>query len=167
MPSEPNTANGSRERLEDDSSDVLPPPPLTEAVDANGSQKQKDEADDSVAAIGPSPPIPPSDGLISASFTGGGDADDGEAARNYAGDCKACDPANRFRSNVEIIEKPRQMVVLLATVMGASVLVSTRTEIEGTLRHDIIVSKYAGRVHDLNWKSTMPEGRTLGMLHAV
>lgn len=32
-------------------------------------------------------------------------------------------PANRFRSNVEIIEKPRQMVVLLVTVAGASYLV--------------------------------------------
>lgn len=31
--------------------------------------------------------------------------------------------ANRFRSNVEIIEKPRQMIVLLATIAGASYLV--------------------------------------------
>lgn len=33
--------------------------------------------------------------------------------------------ANRFRSNVEIVEKPRQMIVLLATIAGASYLVST------------------------------------------
>lgn len=31
--------------------------------------------------------------------------------------------ANRFRSNVEIVEKPRQMVVLLVTIAGASYLV--------------------------------------------
>lgn len=32
--------------------------------------------------------------------------------------------SNRFRSNIEIVEKPRQMVVLVATIIGASYLVS-------------------------------------------
>lgn len=42
-------------------------------------------------------------------------------------DCEGLDTAgvsNRFRSNIEIVEKPRQMVVLVATIAGASYLVS-------------------------------------------
>lgn len=35
--------------------------------------------------------------------------------------------SNRFRSNVEIVEKPRQMIVLLVTIAGASYLVGDRT----------------------------------------
>lgn len=50
--------------------------------------------------------------LTSADSTGG--ARDGGAYDSAA---------NRFRSNVEIVEKPRQMVVLLVTIAGASYLV--------------------------------------------
>ena len=43
-------------------------------------------------------------------------------------DCEGIDnqaaASNRFRSNIEIVEKPRQMVVLVATIAGASYLVS-------------------------------------------
>lgn len=38
--------------------------------------------------------------------------------------------ANRFRSNVEIIEKPRQMIVLVATIAGASYLVGGGTYLQ-------------------------------------
>lgn len=41
------------------------------------------------------------------------------------GNCVVGDsPFNRFRSNVEIIEKPRQMIVLFATIGVASYWVS-------------------------------------------
>lgn len=36
--------------------------------------------------------------------------------------------SNRFRSNIEIVEKPRQMIVLMATIAGASYLVSYITQ---------------------------------------
>lgn len=43
------------------------------------------------------------------------------------GDCavEGCESgaSNRFRSNIEIVEKPRQMIVLMATIAGASYLV--------------------------------------------
>lgn len=44
-----------------------------------------------------------------------------------AGDCEGHETAvsNRFRSNIEIVEKPRQMIVLMATIAGASYLVSS------------------------------------------
>lgn len=43
-----------------------------------------------------------------------------------SGDCDGQETAvsNRFRSNIEIVEKPRQMIVLVATIVGASYLVS-------------------------------------------
>lgn len=43
-----------------------------------------------------------------------------------SGDCDGHETAvsNRFRSNIEIVEKPRQMIVLVATIVGASYLVS-------------------------------------------
>lgn len=43
-----------------------------------------------------------------------------------SGDCDGHETpvSNRFRSNIEIVEKPRQMVVLVATIVGASYLVS-------------------------------------------
>ncbi len=36
----------------------------------------------------------------------------------------AAPESNRFRSNIEIVEKPRQMIVLGLTIAGASYLVS-------------------------------------------
>lgn len=44
-----------------------------------------------------------------------------------SGDCDGHETAlsNRFRSNIEIVEKPRQMIVLVATIVGASYLVSS------------------------------------------
>lgn len=39
-------------------------------------------------------------------------------------DCDGYDASNRFRSNIESVEKPRQIVVLVATIAGASYLVS-------------------------------------------
>lgn len=54
-------------------------------------------------------------------------ADDSTSAGGGVGDSGSYDyhaAANRFRSNIEIVEKPRQMIVLLATIAGASYLVS-------------------------------------------
>lgn len=59
----------------------------------------------------------------------GGDVGDREAAYDDSS-------ANRFRSNVEIIEKPRQMIVLLVTIAGASYLVSLTSN---------YLRKYTGR----------------------
>lgn len=46
------------------------------------------------------------------------------AASFGPGDGRGYDASNRFRSNIESVEKPRQIVVLVATIAGASYLVS-------------------------------------------
>ncbi|CAM9177365.1 unnamed protein product [Pylaiella littoralis] len=54
---------------------------------------------------------------------------------SVAGDCavEGNQPtvSNRFRSNIEIVEKPRQMVVLMVTIAGASYLVRRSSELRG------------------------------------
>ncbi|CAN0151182.1 unnamed protein product, partial [Ectocarpus sp. 8 AP-2014] len=44
------------------------------------------------------------------------------AASFGTGDCDGYDASNRFRSNIESVEKPRQIVVLVLTIAGASYL---------------------------------------------
>eukprot|EP00752_Nemacystus_decipiens_P016278 g14557.t1 len=46
----------------------------------------------------------------------------GLSFRSGDGDVHETPVSNRFRSNIEIVEKPRQMIVLVATIVGASYL---------------------------------------------
>lgn len=82
------------------------------AMSSSGVEKSSGVGDDAVC-------------ISSSTSTGKRDSDRGRGAGRAVDSAylEYNSPANRFRSNVEIIEKPRQMVVLLVTIAGASYLV--------------------------------------------
>lgn len=73
----------------------------------------------------------PSDGSTTEASASGAQEERTELLRSTlsfrSGDCDGYETAisNRFRSNIEIVEKPRQMIVLVVTIVGASYLVSS------------------------------------------